>query len=85
MHAVIDNFSRKILAWSEGIDCDPLQILCKAAETPCPEGQVHQVIDRCYGPCVAITACPCDAAEDCPHSETFTCWNATGHCNYYGP
>jgi len=69
----------------KGIDCDPRRILCKAAETPCPEGQVHEVIDGCYGPCVAITECPCDEAADCPHSETFTCWMSSGYCNYWGP
>lgn len=67
------------------IDCDPRRILCKIAETPCPEGEVHEVIDRCYGPCVKITACPCDEAADCPHDEAYTCWNHTKHCNYYGP
>ncbi len=67
------------------ITCDPGLLRCKIAETPCPEGEVHSIVDACYGPCVKITACLCDAPAACPHDESYTCWKNTGHCNYYGP
>lgn len=65
------------------ITCDPRLLLCKIAETPCPQGQVHQIIDACYGPCVPIMECPCDGPDACPHSESYTCWNSAKHCGDY--
>ena len=67
------------------VSCDPRELRCKIAETPCPAGEVHQIVDACYGPCVRITACRCDKPEGCPHEETYTCWNNTQRCNFYGP
>lgn len=65
------------------ITCDPRLLRCKIAETPCPQGQVHEIIDACYGPCVPIMECPCDGPDACPHSESYTCWNNTKHCGDY--
>jgi hypothetical protein len=56
---------------------------CRRAEPVCPEGQVPQIIDGCYGDCVRIDQCVCEVVEACPRPEEFTCIGATNRCSYY--
>jgi hypothetical protein len=53
------------------------------AEQPCPEGEVREIVDACYGECVAIDRCECDAPDDCPHQEQFVCHNFRMRCGPY--
>jgi hypothetical protein len=65
------------------LTCDPRAITCKRAAPACPEGQVPSVEDQCYGACVDIESCPCDAPEACPLPEKYTCHMSAQHCTPY--
>lgn len=65
------------------VSCDRRELRCKRLETMCPEGQVHQIVDACYGPCVPIEACACDEAVDCPDESQYTCHLYKGRCGPY--
>ncbi|HYQ02349.1 MAG TPA: hypothetical protein VER96_26935 [Polyangiaceae bacterium] len=62
--------------------CDLRKVACKIAQPICPENQVPSVEGACYGPCVPIESCACAAAEECPFSDRYTCWQRT-HCGPY--
>jgi hypothetical protein len=47
---------------------DGSQLLCLALPLPCPEGQVREIVNSCYGACV----------------DRFTCAPADGMCSYEG-
>lgn len=47
---------------------DGSELLCLALPAPCPEGQVREIVDSCYGECV----------------DRFTCAPADGTCRYEG-
>jgi hypothetical protein len=68
---------------SDVTSCDPREVRCRRAEPVCPEGQVPEIIDSCYGECVPIDECVCQEAEACPHPEEFTCIQSTNRCSYY--
>jgi len=61
------------------VDCDPKKILCKRLAPTCEAGQVPSVAGSCYGDCVKIERCACNAAEQCPAPDQYTCW-AKQHC-----
>lgn len=60
-----------------GVDCPPpppnrctvcgdgSQLLCRRAALPCPEGQVREIVNSCYGVCVDRYSCePRSACDD---------------------
>lgn len=47
---------------------DGSQLLCRAALLPCPEGQVREIVNSCYGACV----------------DRYTCEPPAGVCKYDG-
>jgi hypothetical protein len=61
------------------VDCDPKKILCKRLAPTCDAGQVPSVSGSCYGDCVKIERCACNAAEQCPEPNEYTCWSKQ-HC-----
>lgn len=65
------------------VSCDARAVVCKRAEPVCPEGQVASVEGTCWGPCVAIDACVCDEAADCPHAEKYVCHMHAQKCGPY--
>lgn len=64
------------------VDCDPKKILCKRVAPVCDAGQVPRVEGSCYGDCVKVDTCACNAADQCPQPEEYTCW-AKQHCGPY--
>jgi len=64
------------------VDCDPKKIFCKRAAPVCAAGQVPSVDGTCYGDCVKVDECACNAADQCPQPEEYTCW-AKQHCGPY--
>ncbi len=60
-------------------DCDPNKILCKRLAPECLAGEVPSVDGNCYSDCVKVEHCVCDAAEQCPQLDQYTCW-AKQHC-----
>jgi len=68
---------------SKGVSCNPGSILCRRAPPVCPEGQVPSVEGTCYGPCVPIGDCLCQAPEDCPNADEYTCHRSPGRCGPY--
>ncbi len=64
------------------VDCDPRNVLCRAATPECPSMQVPSVEGTCYGPCVDVESCACSSAEACPLPDQYTCWSKT-HCGPY--
>lgn len=64
------------------VDCDPKKIMCKRATPVCEAGEVPSVEGTCYGDCVKVDRCACNAADQCPQPEEYTCW-AKQHCGYY--
>lgn len=64
------------------VSCDLRKVACKIAQPSCPENQVPSVAGACFGPCVPIESCACAAAEECPFSDRYTCWQRT-HCGPY--
>ena len=65
------------------VDCDARKVLCKLLPTDCPGAfEVHAVEGTCWGDCVKIDQCACNAAADCPDPNQFTCW-ASEHCGPY--
>jgi hypothetical protein len=41
----------------ERVSCDTSELACLLPEPECPEGQVPQIIDHCFGPCVPVEDC----------------------------
>jgi hypothetical protein len=68
---------------SKGVSCDPGAILCRRAPPVCAEGQVPSVDGTCYGPCVPVGDCVCQAPEDCPNGDEYTCHRSPGRCGPY--
>lgn len=66
-----------------GVSCDRRELRCRRAEEPCPEGQVREIVDGCFGECVAIDSCVCDEAKDCPDENQYTCHMHRGRCGPY--
>ena len=64
---------------SKGVSCSPQMILCRRAPPVCPDGQVPSVEGTCYGPCVPIGDCICQAPGDCPNANDYTC-RPQGRC-----
>ena len=62
------------------VDCDPRKITCKRATPVCGAMEVPSVEGSCYGECVKIERCACDAPAACPNPNEFTCWNNAQHC-----
>jgi len=67
----------------DGVRCDPRLLRCRIAELPCPEGQVHPIVDGCYAACAPVESCACAGPEECPHAESYTCHMFDGRCGYY--
>jgi hypothetical protein len=67
----------------EGVSCDTRELACLRAAPECPDGQVPQIIDHCFGPCVPIDACLCNEAADCSYPDTYTCHMYRGRCGPY--
>jgi hypothetical protein len=65
------------------VSCDRRDLLCKRAEEPCPQGQVREIVDHCWGECVLIDSCLCDEAADCPDENQYTCHMYRGRCGPY--
>ncbi len=61
------------------VDCDPKNILCERVAPDCSAGEVPSVAGSCYGDCVKVERCACNAAEQCPQPDQYTCW-AKQHC-----
>ncbi|HET7543039.1 MAG TPA: hypothetical protein VFK05_24365 [Polyangiaceae bacterium] len=66
----------------ELVACDLRKVTCRVAQPSCPENQVPTLVDNCFGPCAAIESCACSAAEECPFTDRYTCWQRT-HCGPY--
>lgn len=64
------------------VDCDLRRVECRIVQPTCAENQVPSVNGVCFGPCVPIESCACSAADDCPFSDRYTCWQRT-HCGPY--
>jgi hypothetical protein len=67
------------------VDCDARNIVCQpiVPPEPCPEGQVHSVVEGCHGECVPVGRCACSEPEQCPDPKginEFTCANNRGRC-----
>ncbi len=67
----------------KGVSCDRRELRCKRAELPCPEGEVREIVDGCYGECVAIDRCVCDEQDACPDSSQYACHMHSGRCGPY--
>jgi hypothetical protein len=67
----------------DGVSCDPRELRCRRAEPQCPDFQVPQIINGCYGPCVPVDACLCDEPADCPNNDAYTCHMYRGRCGPY--
>jgi hypothetical protein len=66
------------------VSCDPQQVFCDVEPEPCDGTfRVREVVDGCYGGCVAIEACACDGPAACPDANQYTCLNSSGHCSPY--
>jgi len=65
------------------VSCDRRDLRCRRAEPMCPEGQVPEIVNGCYGPCVVLEACACDEAADCPNEAVGTCHLNRGRCGPY--
>ena len=66
--------------------CDTRQVLCRAAPPDCGEGRVPQVVNGCFGECVAIDECACQGPEECPDpdgTQPYTCLAMAQHCSYW--
>jgi hypothetical protein len=63
--------------------CDPRQVTCKDAAPTCPDSQVPEVVDACFGACVPIDACACDGPDACPDSNHYTCHMFKMRCGPY--
>lgn len=70
-------------AEGDALDCDHKQVTCRIALQPCPGLQVRTVVDRCYGDCVDVGRCACDAPDDCTDEGQYTCIRSTGRCTPY--
>lgn len=70
-------------AASDAVSCDRRNVACRRAEPICPEGQVAEIIDQCFGECVPIDQCVCTEAADCPYEERFTCHLFRQRCGPY--
>jgi hypothetical protein len=68
---------------SKGVSCDQRLILCKRVAPVCPDMQVPSVEGTCYGPCVPIDDCVCQAPEDCPDADVYTCHRSQARCGPY--
>jgi hypothetical protein len=55
------------------VSCDARSITCERLAPNCPQGQVPSAVGSCYGPCVAIEACGCTTAAECPDANQYTC------------
>lgn len=82
-HAAGTSVANDGVCAGDGVSCDHRRIRCRALEPVCPEGQVASVAGTCWGPCVAIDACVCSDAAQCPHEERFTCHRSAMRCGYY--
>lgn len=67
----------------EAVRCDRRDVVCRAAEPECPEGQTAQVVGGCYGSCVPIDACECTEAAACPSPDRYTCHRFRMRCGPY--
>jgi hypothetical protein len=63
--------------------CDRRKLACKRADPTCPEGEVPAIVAGCFGACVPIDACACDAPEACPDANHYTCHNYKQRCGPY--
>ncbi len=65
------------------VDCTPANAHCRSLPPVCTPGEVPQVIDGCWGPCVPFEACapiPCDGPVlDCPQNTY--CEPSLGRCD----
>ena len=68
---------------STSVSCDQRLVLCRVAPPTCPQMQVPSIDGSCYGPCVPIDTCVCQAAEDCPDANEYTCHRSQGRCGPY--
>lgn len=68
---------------SKGVSCDQRMVLCKRVAPVCPDMQVPSVEGSCYGPCVPIDDCVCQAPEDCPDADVYTCHRSQARCGPY--
>lgn len=60
-------------------DCSG-SVTCPALAPPeCPDGQVHSIVDECWGPCVPADCCACERESDCVLPEV-TCDRDAGRC-----
>jgi hypothetical protein len=67
----------------KGVSCDYRELLCLRAWPACPDMQVPQIIDGCFGPCVPIESCACDEPDDCANTDQYTCHMHRGVCGPY--
>jgi hypothetical protein len=70
-------------ATAGGTSCDRRELRCRRAEEPCPAGQVREIVNGCFGECVAIDSCVCDEPQDCPDENQYTCHMYRGRCGPY--
>jgi hypothetical protein len=54
---------------------DGSPLLCLALPAPCPDGQVREIVDSCYGECVDRFTCE-PAASTCDYSDPARKWVA---------
>lgn len=64
-------------------DCVATGALCFIAPPACGDGKVPSIDGMCFGPCVPIEQCACEAAEQCPEPERYTCHLSAGRCGPY--
>lgn len=81
----------------QGTDCPPpppgqcvscgdgSQLRCRRAELPCPEGQVREIVEGCFGECVDRHTCEAPAATSCTYAgktrQVGESFPATDGCN----
>lgn len=68
---------------SAGVTCDAREVRCRRAPPECPDMQVPEVIDGCWGGCVPIDSCVCDEQADCPNNDSYACHMYRGRCGPY--
>lgn len=67
---------------------DGTELRCKRAELPCPEGQVREIVQGCYGECVDRHTCEPPDADTCRYGgkeyqvgDSFPADDGCNHCS----
>ena len=66
-----------------GARCDSRYVTCGLPPPDCGPSELPLVLDGCWGPCVHMTACPCESDDECMDSEPCSVMGCKlGHCEH---